>query len=407
MTAATDVLVTGIGSVSAFGTVRGLIDTPLPLPETITRWPTRGPRRAFLVPRFKAGDVVPGLKARRLDLLTVWAIGAAHLAIEDAGVDITGLDPARIAVVFGTGFGCLERSEAFLECVNRYGYGAADPIIFPETLSNAPASHVARVFGLRGPNVTLSCRGISAESALIQARSLLTAGEADLAVVIAGDMLTRPLYEWYRTAGTLSEACFDEDSKPPVPFSGESRGFFPGEGMAAVILEPASLRDGARAGTHARWIGGCTVVEPGVSLGSWGRSPTPSVELIRRLTGHASDVRLVVTGANGSSRLDRLEADVVRACFRSSAGTVVSAPKSVSGEFEASGLLRLVLGLSGQGACWDARAFAEPDSVRSSSSVGVPDRGSVLLLGTSAGGGRAAVMLEMLPRSAHPKTARE
>jgi 3-oxoacyl-[acyl-carrier-protein] synthase II len=311
-----------------------------------------------------------------------------------------------VAIISGTGFGCLERSEAFLASANRYGYGSADPIIFPETLANAPASHVARVFGFRGPNVTLSCRGISAESALIQARSLLSAVEADLAIVIAGDMLTRPLYEWYETASVLSKACFDEDTKTPVPFSGESNGWFPGEGMAAMVLEPAALRSGSRVGAYARVNGGLAVVEPRISLGSWGRSPAPTVKLIQKLAGvGATDIRLVVSSANGSVALDRLEAEVIRACFDKSGGTIVSAPKTVSGEFEASGLLRLALGLSGQGDSWNTSAFFGPDSPGLPSEVSVPDRGFVLLLGTSAGGGRAAVSLEMLPRPAPPRVA--
>lgn len=398
---------TGIGSVSAFGPWRGLIDASPPLSTTITRWPTSSPRRAFLVPHFEAGDIVPGLKARRLDPLTVWAIAATYLAIEDAGVDITASNPARVAVIFGTGFGCLERSEAFLASVNRYGYGSADPIVFPETLANAPASHVARFFGFRGPNVTLSSRGISGESALIQARSFLNSAEADLAIVIGGDMLTRPLYEWYETASVLCRACFDEDSRLPVPFSGESDGFFPGEGIAAMVLERSARRSGSRVGAYARVVGGLAAVEPGISLGSWGRSPARTVELIRKLAARPTDIRFVVSSANGSVALDRLEADAIRACFEKSGGTLVSAPKAISGEFEASGLLRLALTFSGQGCYRVEGSFFKPHSSGSSTEVSAPARGFGLLLGTSAGGGRAAVLLEVFQRSAPARMTTE
>jgi 3-oxoacyl-(acyl-carrier-protein) synthase len=398
MKATTDILVTGIGSVSAFGPCRGLIGASPPVPTTITRWQTRSPRRAYLVPRFKAGDIVPGLKARRLDPLTVWAIAAVHLAIQDAEVDFTEWNPARVAVVFGTGFGCLDRSEAFLASANRYGYGSADPIIFPETLANAPASHVARTFGFRGPNVTLTARGISGESTLIQAGSLLDAAGADLVIVVAGDMLTRPLYEWYEAASILARASFDESSTIPVPFSGEADGFFPGEGVAAMVLEPAALRNGSRPAAYARVIGGLAAAEPGTSFGSWGRSSAPTVELVRKLADEATDIRLVISSANGSVALDRLEEGAIRACFEDSTGTIVSAPKSVSGEFEASGLLRLALALSGQGVYRDTSTFFGSGSPIPPSELSVPDLGSGLLLGTSAGGGRAAVLLEVLPR---------
>ena len=393
----TDLVVTGLGTVSAFGPRRGLIDAPPPLPSLITRWPTRGPRRAFLVPRFRASDIVPGLKARRLDLLTVWAIAAVHLAIEDAGIEITALNPARLAVVAGSGFGCLERSEAFLASADRYGWGSTDPIIFPETLANAPASHVARVFGFRGPNITLNCRGISGESALIQARSLLNAGEADVVIVIAGDMLTRPLFEWYEAASALSRACCDEGMMVPVPFSGKSGGLFPGEGMAAMVLEPAVLRNDSRVGAYAKMLGGLAAVEPDNSFGCWGRSPALTVKMIRKLCGGATDVRLVVSRANGSVALDSLEGEVIRHGFEGNRGAIVLAPQSVCGEFEASGLLRLALAFSGQGGAWGTNDFLGPVPPGGPSALSIPDRGPALLLGTAAGGGRAVVSLELLP----------
>ncbi|MCP5111429.1 MAG: hypothetical protein GY953_11400, partial [bacterium] len=167
----------------------------------------------------------------------------------------------RVAIIAGTGFGCSELTKAYLEGVNRYGYASSDPIVFPETLTNAPAGHLARTFGFRGPNITLSCRGISGEAALIQARSLLNAGEADLAVVVSGDMLTRPIYEWYEAASVLSRACF-EDSNAPAPFSGDSDGLFPGEGLAAMVLEPGGRRKDSRLRAYARILGGRAAGEP-------------------------------------------------------------------------------------------------------------------------------------------------
>lgn len=395
---AADLLITGIGTVSAFGPRRGLIDAPPPAPSSITRWPTPAPRRAFMVPRFRAGDIVPGLRARRMDPLTVWAIASVRLAVEDAGIDISAFDPSRLAVVAGFAFGCLERSEAFLASAARYGWGSADAITFPETLANAPASHVARVFGLRGPNITLSCRGISGESALLQARSILNAGEADVAIVIAGDMLTRPLFEWYESASVLSTACYDEEMTVPVPFSAEPGGLFPGEGMAALVLEPAKRRSGPCPGAYAKVLDGASAVEPDVSFGCWGRNPAPTVEIIHKLRGGEADVRLVVSGANGSAALDSLEANIIRNGLEENSGAIVSAPHSVCGEFEASGLLRLALAFSGQGGGWELSAILGPVAPGQPSTLTIPGGGAALLLGTAAGGGRAVVSLQLLPR---------
>lgn len=393
----TTVAITGIGSVSPFGPLRGLISRGEVKPGVVTGWPTRGVRRAFLVDPFRPTDVVPGLKTRRQDRLSVWALVASALAIQDASVNLDAEDRSRVAVVFGTGFGCIELTEAYFRGVAENGYGKSDPIIFPETLNNSPASHVARVFGLRGPNVTLTCRGLSGEAALLQAAALLRSGEADLAVVLAGDTLTQTLYEWYEAASVLSEACLGRKAAP-APFSSEADGFVPGEGLATVIMESEHrrLKRGARA--YAGFRSGYLVADPEATDTSWGSGCGPAVELIHRALGDLapSEVGLLVSSANGSPSLDALEATAVREVFGACDNLTIAAPKALSGEFDGNGILRLVLALSGLGRCPNPEAIRGDGQQgrRRSGDAGPFQGGVALLLGASAGGARAALLLD-------------
>ena len=95
--------ITGVGSVSPYGPLAGLIPPCRLEPDSISAWTTAGPRRAFLVKPFRPASVVPGLKTRRLDRLAAWALVASSLAIQDAGIDLSQLDRSRVAVVFGGG----------------------------------------------------------------------------------------------------------------------------------------------------------------------------------------------------------------------------------------------------------------------------------------------------------------
>ncbi len=124
----------------------------------------------------------------------MWALVASSLAIKDAGIDLNQVDRSRVAVVFATAFGCVELTEAFYLSAAANGWNGTDPITFPETLASAPTSHVAMFHRLRGPNITVSNKYFSGESAMIQAASLLRHGQADLAIVLAGDALARTLY---------------------------------------------------------------------------------------------------------------------------------------------------------------------------------------------------------------------
>lgn len=352
------IAITGIGSVSCFGPLEGLIGARECQPRPLD-WQDHGV--AFSVAPFRPAAVVPGLKTRRLDRLSAWSLVAAALALRDAKIDLDQENRSRCAVVLGSGFGCIETTEAFFRTVAEWGYGKADPILFPDSLDNSPASHVAKHFALTGPNIALSCRGVSGEAALIEAASLLRAGEADLAIVMAGDTLTRPLYEWMRAAGLL------------CPRRG---GFVPGEGLAALVLEPAGRLNSRAATVYATFERGAMSSDPRATGSSWPRKGRAVARAIRGALGEAapSCIRWIVSCANGSAALARVEAAAVREVFGSPCPAPVLAPKAIIGEFDGSGVLRLVAALSGI-----------PSGIR----------GLGMMLGASTGGGCAALLLNV------------
>ena len=339
--------ITGIGSVSPHGPLAGLIPPRSAEPESITAWTTSGLRRAFLVKPFRPASVVPGLKTRRLDRLSAWALVASSLAIQDAGIDLSQVDRSRVAVVFGTGLGCAELTEAFFQSAAANGWSGTDPSPFPEGLANSPASHVALWHELRGPNITVGSKGVSGECALIQAASLLRHGQADLVVVLAGDTLTRAVYEWYEVAGLLSPACYNAG---PVL---EDGGFVPSEGVAALVLEPAGRRD---ARSYANFISG--------------RWASGERETIRQMLG-SSVPTLTICAGNGAPCATGSTAALAREISGANAN-VISAQPVAAGLADAGALLHLVLALSSR-----------------------PPSGEALLLGTTGDGGFAAVLLEL------------
>jgi hypothetical protein len=347
------ITITGIGSVSPYGPLAGLVPQSTAEPSAITAWPTAGLRRAFLVSPFRPASVVPGLKTRRLDRLSAWALVASSLAIQDAGIDLSQVDRSRVAVVFATCFGCVELTEAFFQSAAAHGWSGTDPSTFPETLANAPASHVALFHDLRGPNITVGSKSFAGESALIQAASLLRHGQADLAIVLAGDTLTRAVYEWYEAADLLSPACYNSE---PVPQSG---GFIPSEGVAALVLEPAgrrAVRAEVRSYAHLR-------------SGRWASGGQP-VEIVRQMLG-GSVPSLTVCTTNGAPCATSSTTALARE-IAGDGGTIVPSQAVAAGLADTSALLHLILTLSSR-----------------------PNSGQVFLLGTSDDSGYAALLLEL------------
>jgi 3-oxoacyl-(acyl-carrier-protein) synthase len=341
--------ITGIGSVSPYGPLAGLIPQCALEPEPITAWPTAGLRRAFLVKPFRPASVVPGLKTRRLDRLSAWALVASSLAIQDSGIDLSHVDRSRVAVVFGTGFGCAELTEAFFQSAAANGWSGTDPSPFPEGLANAPSSHVALWHGLRGPNITVGSAGFAGESAMIQATSLLRHGQADLAIVLAGDTLTRAVYEWYEAAGLLSPSCYKAE-----PLT-EGGGFVPSEGVVALVLEPAGRRD-VRAYAH-------------FTSGRWAVD-RKAVETIRQMLGSVVP-SLTICAGNGAPCATSSTAVLAREISGPNT-EIVPAQAVAAGLADAGAFLHLILALSSR-----------------------PRSGLALLLGTSGDNGFAALLLEL------------
>lgn len=345
----------GIGSVTPYGPLAGLIPACSLQPSAITAWATAGLRRAFLVEPFRPASVVPGLKTRRLDRLSAWALVASSLAIQDAGIDFSKVDRSRVAVVFATGFGCVELTESFYQSAAVNGWSGTDPITFPETLANAPAAHVALFHGLRGPNITVGSKSFAGESALIQAASLIRHGQADLAIVLAGDTLTQAVYGWYEAANLLSPACYNSQPLPEASGFTPNAGFVPSEGVAALVLEPAGSREGR---SYASLRSSC-----------WAAGGQP-FNTIRRMLG-GSVPNLTVCAGNGAPCATSPLTSLAREIAGPDA-PIVPPHAVAAGLAETGALLHLILALSSR-----------------------PRSGQALLLATSGESGFAAIQLEL------------
>jgi len=219
------IAVTGLAAISSAGVGIGPLLEAIkdgrsrlqPVPEEITGETGHFWGRAEA---FKVSDFMPPLKARKFDRCSLFAIVAAGMALDDAGLDRAATDPARIGILLGCGFGGIANSEEFLRgCFTRGADGLA-PMLFPNTVPNAPASNASIEHGLKGPNVTMVQRFCSAESALMMACRFLREDRADIILAGGVDELNPLMLKGFKAAGQLR---------------GHARGF--GEGAGILVLE--------------------------------------------------------------------------------------------------------------------------------------------------------------------------
>jgi 3-oxoacyl-(acyl-carrier-protein) synthase len=162
-------------------------------------------------------------RLRRSSAISYFAVAAGLAALQDAGVCMTPEAAARTAIVFAISSGGVVYTRKFYEQIVKQGANAASPLLFPETVYNAPASHLAAQLGIDGASYTLVNDGTVGLAALQFAGQLLATGDLDRVVVVGSEEC-----DWI-----LCEAYGDwRLARRP----GSSHGALLAEGAAAVMI---------------------------------------------------------------------------------------------------------------------------------------------------------------------------
>lgn len=222
-----EVVVTGRGVVSALG------ESPDALWEALEAGRSGIAEGVGACLDFDPEAWISPREARRMDRYTHFALAAAAQAAAEAGLP-EGADPARTAVIVGTGVGGLgtlqEECRRWLEGGDR----EVSPHFVPMMMPNAAAGHVAMRLGAHGPGFSVSSACATGAHALGEGLRMLQRGEAD-AVVAGGSeaAITGLALAAFRKMGALSR---EGRSRP---FDLRRDGFVMGEGAAVLVLERA------------------------------------------------------------------------------------------------------------------------------------------------------------------------
>lgn len=147
-------------------------------------------------------------RLRRSSVITYYSVASALAALDHAGIVMTPEIAARTAVVFAVCSGGVVYTRKFYEAVVQQGANAASPLLFPETVYNAPASHLAALLGVTGMSYTLVGDGSIGLAALKFGEQLLATSAIDYCIVAGGEEIDWVLCEAYRKsriAATLAE----------------------------------------------------------------------------------------------------------------------------------------------------------------------------------------------------------
>ena len=204
---------------------------------------------------FHPEDFLDKKKIRRTDPFIQYALVAARLAINDAGLTINGGNTSRVGVVLGSAAGGLNMFGANLLTLRDEGPDRVSPFFIPGFLPNMAVGEISMEFGIRGPSKCVVTACASGSNCIGDALRLIQCDEADAMIAGGSDAYVIPIaVAGFDKMRALSRRN-NEPEKASRPFDKDRDGFVIGEGAGVVILEEleSAVRRGAR--IYAELIG--------------------------------------------------------------------------------------------------------------------------------------------------------
>ncbi|MBL7262263.1 beta-ketoacyl-ACP synthase II [Paractinoplanes lichenicola] len=252
------VAVTGIGMVNPLGVGTETVWSRL-LAGTSGVGPIRGfdadrlpVRIAAEVTEFDPTAWLSRKEAGRLDRFCHFAVAAAELAVERAGLD--GIDREGAATVIGSAIG---GAGTMLTGVLKDATAPrlVSPFFVPSSIINMGAGTVAQRFGFRGPGVAPVTACASSADAIGQAYRLVRDGYASAALAGGSEAcLISPLIAGFANMRALSRRN-DEPQRASRPFTADRDGFVMGEGATMLLLETVESAEQRGAHIYAELCG--------------------------------------------------------------------------------------------------------------------------------------------------------
>ncbi len=292
-------------------------------------------RFACEVKGFDALKYMDRKEARRYDLFVQYALGAAHEAVTQAGLEGRFPDPERTGVVIGSGIGGMQTFEEQCAVFLTKGPDRVSPFFVPMFIPDIAAGLVSIRYGLKGPNFCTVSACASSAHAVGESFELIRRGKATCMVTGGAEAaITGLTVAGFQNMRALSIRN-DAPEQASRPFDKGRDGFVLGDGAAVVVLE--SL-------THAR-ARGATILGEILGYGLSGDAhhmtqPAPAGEGAQRAIracladGNIDPTTVDYINAHGTSteQGDIAETQAVKAVFGDHARSLVfGSSKSMTG----------------------------------------------------------------------------
>ncbi len=176
-------------------------------------------------------------EVKRMDRFTQLGLVATQEAMQDAGLDMSKVDPTRVGVIVGSASGGMATIEKNHIAIVEKGPSKCSPFTVPMMIVDMAAGRISIMVGAKGPNKAVVTACATASHCLGDAFRSVAYGDAD--IILAGGCeapLTSLAMAGFASARTLSKRN-DEPEKASRPFDKDRDGFVMAEGAGIFVLE--------------------------------------------------------------------------------------------------------------------------------------------------------------------------
>ena len=255
------VVVTGLGIVSPVGSdvptawsqlLAGYSGIKPITAYDVSTYPTRF---AGIVEGFDAAQWMGPKELRRNDAFIHYGVGAAKMAVIDAGLEITDANRERIAVTIGSGIGGIGTIDEQCTLLHSGGVKKISPFFVAGSIINMVSGAVSIDLGLNGPSFGIVSACTTGAHSIGIAHRMISYGDADIAIAGGAEAGSAPMGIAGFCASRALSTRNDDPQHASRPWDRDRDGFVLGDGAGVLVLEEYEYAKARGARIYAELIG--------------------------------------------------------------------------------------------------------------------------------------------------------
>ena len=194
-------------------------------------------RIAGEVKGFQPDTYIPKKEQKKMERFIQFSLAATKMALDDAQLQVSDNEKARVGTIIGVGMGGLAFIEAQHDVLKERGPGRISPFFIPAVITNMAAGQISMAYGFKGPNYCTTSACASGAHAIGEAADFIRSGRADVMIAGGAEAVVTPM----AIGGFAAMRALSTRNDHPVaasrPWDRDRDGFVLAEGSGVLVLE--------------------------------------------------------------------------------------------------------------------------------------------------------------------------